>query len=366
MDSQTRSQPPPTPIGNGECRHPTSGLEALSLEQGLPSPTEGYFAAKDDTKIRYAHWQASGSSRQGAVLYLNGRTEFIEKTIETYAILCRNGFDIWTLDWRGQGLSERTLIDPDKGHITDYQDYLDDLDHFVQEVTDLPSREGKIVMLAHSMGGHIGLRYLHDRPGLIDHAVFSAPMLDLSVNKAPLRWLNTMIKNLGFGEHYAIGTKPFRFVYNAPGDPTDNGCVEDYRDRIDRFKVLTHDAKRFMDIQKMIRLNPALALGGPTTRWLDATFQSLNLTWTQGYAEAIETPVLIIGGGRDEVVVTKRQEDMAKRLRHGQFKLFRQAAHELLIECDDVRLGFLEAFSTFIDHPLDLPAPDVTHCIRAS
>jgi lysophospholipase len=364
MNVKVDENRPTAANGDSGDRHPASGLKALSAEHGLPSPEEGYFDARDGTSIRYARWRAAGSSRQGTVLQLSGRTEFIEKTIETIDILCRSGLDIWTLDWRGQGLSGRALADPDKGHVTDYQDYLDDLDQFVNEITDLPAREGKTIMLAHSMGGHIGLRYLHDRPGLVDKAVFSAPMLDLSVNKAPIRWLNAAITGFGYGDRYAIGTKPFRFIYKAPNDPSDNGNIEDYRAQIGRFKSLTHDAKRFMKIQQMIRQNPALALGGPTTDWLDATFHSINLTWKKGYAEAIETPVLIIGGGRDEIVVTKRQEEMARRLPNGKFQVFEEAAHELLIECDDVRLGFLRAFADFTGCSLNLPEPDMSHCVR--
>lgn len=350
--------------GNAGSSVRASELEALSAAYGLPSPDEGYFDAQDGTPIRFAHWRASGRSRQGSVLHLNGRTEFIEKSIETYAILARSGLDVWTLDWRGQGLSGRTLADPDKGHVADYQEFLDDLDHFVNEITDLPTNKSKTIMLAHSMGGHIGLRYLHDRPELIDSAVFSAPMLDLSVNKAPIRLINAAIVGLGYGEHYAVGTKPFSFVYNAPNDPSDNGCIDDYRDRIDRFKILTHDARRFMEIQGMIRRNPGLALGGPTGGWLNATFRSLSLTWSKGFVEAIETPLLIIGGGRDEVVVTKRQEEMARRLPNGRFQVFEDAAHELLIECDDVRLGFFQAFADFTACPLELPVSDMSHCMR--
>lgn len=342
----------------------TSELADLSARHGLPEPNEGYFSANDGAAIRYSHWSASSVRRQGSVLYLNGRTEFIEKTVETYAILCQSGFDVWTLDWRGQGLSTRPLDDREKGHVTDYQYYLDDLHQFIIDVTDLPEKRGKTIMLAHSMGGHIGLRHLHDHPGLFDAAAFSAPMFDISVNKAPLRWLNATITGLGHGKRYALGTGPFRFIYNAPDVPSDNGGIDDYRARIESFRVLTHDAKRFMEIQRMIRVNPVLALGGPTAEWLDATFRSINLTWTKGYAEDIETPVLIVGGGLDQVVVTKRQREMASRLPSGEFQVFDQAAHELLVECDDVRLMFFRAFEDFTGCSLDLPLPDMSSCVR--
>ena len=330
----------------------------------LPTPIEGYLETADGTKLRYAHWPAPKTKRQGSVLYLNGRTEFIEKTMEVYAILHRNGFGIWTKDWRGQGLSTRVLDDPQKGHVTDYQYFLDDLHRFVVDVTDLPDDQGKTILLAHSMGGHIGLRYLHDQPCIFDAAAFSAPMIDLSVNTAMLRTLNAAIIGMGFGASYALGTGRFRPIYDNPQDPTDNGSLEDYRRLIKSFEGLSNDVKKRMEIERLMRDHPALALGGPTASWLDATFRSINLTWSPGYAEVIDPPVLIVGGGRDQVVVTARQEAMARRLPKGQYRVIDNAAHELLVECDDVRFGFLESVAAFAGVRIEQPAIDMSNCVR--
>jgi len=341
-----------------------SEIRRLSERLGLPEPIESDYAASDGTKFRYVVWRTAVENRLGGVLYLNGRTEFIEKTMATYALLVKSGLDVWTLDWRGQGLSERALADPQKGHISDYQVYLNDLDQFVSEITDLTSRPGKKIMLAHSMGGHIGLRYLHDRRDIFDYAVFSAPMIDLPVNNLLLRMINHLLIWLGCGKRYALGTKPFKFVYENPDDASDNGEIGDYRARIKQFEMLTGDAGKFMEIQRILRENPALALGGPTATWLDATFRSINLTWRKAYAEAIITPVLIVGGGRDRVVVTSRQEEMAMRMPNATFLKVEKAAHEFLVECDDARLTFLEAFAKFTGVPMPLPPADMAGCAR--
>lgn len=348
----------------GQNEPPASNLLALCVALGLPNPTEGFWKAEDGARLRYAFWTTSSRESAGAVLCLNGRTEFIEKTIEIYALLLQSGLDVWTLDWRGQGLSDRALDDPHKGHITDYHVYLDDLDRFVHDVTDLPDRQDKKLMLAHSMGAHIGLRYLHDRPGLIDAAVFSAPMIDIGVNKAPLRHLNRAIVGCGFGESYALGTGRFKPVFNNPKDPADNGTLDDYRQLIKRYQALASDVRKRAEIERCVRDNPALALGGPTSAWLDATFRSIATTWVPGYAESIQTPVLMVGGGRDTTVVNSRMQAMAKRLPHGSFQCLDQGAHELLVECDDVRLAFLEAFGRWTNVRIDLPTPDMTTCAR--
>ena len=64
-----------------------------------------------------------------------GRGEFIEKyAVEVVGELLDRGYAVQALDWRGQGLSERPLADPDKGHIDDFATYLDDFQAFMSEV----------------------------------------------------------------------------------------------------------------------------------------------------------------------------------------------------------------------------------------
>ena len=63
-----------------------------------------------------------------------GRAEFIEKYFETVRDLRARGFAVATIDWRGQGLSERALRDPRKGHVRNFSEYERDLEAFMQEV----------------------------------------------------------------------------------------------------------------------------------------------------------------------------------------------------------------------------------------
>lgn len=313
----------------------------------MPPPTEAFWTTKDGSRLRYAQWESPDRPKQGQLLFLNGRTEFIEKAIESYSVFVRSGLDLWTLDWRGQGLSERALDDPHKGHITDYQLYLDDLDQFVRSIAKLPDNGAKTFILAHSMGGHIGLRYLHDHPGVVDAAVLLAPMIDIAVNRAPLRALNRAINQVGFSEAYALGTGRFKPIFVNPNDPNDNGTVDDYRALLPRYHELSHDPGKRAEVERTIRDNPALAIGGPTSAWLDATFLSINTTLASGYAESVQTPILLIGGGCDQTVVRTQLERMAERLPHGDFHLIEDGAHELLMESHKICQQVYEAFDSW-------------------
>ena len=71
------------------------------------------------------------------------------------------------------------------------------------------------------------------------------------------------------------------------------------------------------------------------------------MTLEPGYPESIQTPILLIGGGRDRTVVTADQKRLAERLPHGNFRLIEEGAHELLMECPVIRKEVFEAFSSW-------------------
>ena len=100
---------------------------------------------------------------RGVCVLLHGQTEFIEKYAEVIGELGARGFTVATFDWRGQGGSQRLLANPLTAHIADFAQYDDDLASFLEQVVG-PLGGGPPIALAHSMGGNILLRALHDRP----------------------------------------------------------------------------------------------------------------------------------------------------------------------------------------------------------
>src|SRR5690606_1509063 len=116
--------------------------------------------------------------RKGTVCVFPGRGEFIEKYFETVRDLRARGFAVATLDWRGQGLSDRGLGDRRKGYVRDFYQYGVDLDAFMEQIV-LPDCPPPIYALAHSMGGAIILRACHDGRRWFDRVVLSAPLIGL-------------------------------------------------------------------------------------------------------------------------------------------------------------------------------------------
>ncbi len=113
----------------------------------------GVLKTPDGVSIRFARWPPP-SDRKGTVCIFQGRIEFIEKYFEIVRDLNARGFAVATLDWRGQGLSDRMLRERRKGHVANFAQYDIDLETFMRDVV-LPDCPPPLFALANSMGGAV-------------------------------------------------------------------------------------------------------------------------------------------------------------------------------------------------------------------
>jgi lysophospholipase len=293
-----------------------------------------YIHGRDGQRLRTATFDAApDTSRRGDCVLLSGQTEFIEKYVEVIGELRARGFAVATLDWRGQGGSHRELPEKLKVHISDFREYDDDLASFMEQVV-RPMTDRPPIALAHSMGGHILMRGLHARPDLFAAAVFSAPMIDFLTRgyPRPLARAACYLHNL-FG-------RADDWVWGMDGrDP----LMMSFADQL-----VTSDTARFQRSQDFIARHPDIRLAGPSWGWLEAAYRSIARVKAPGYAETITTPMLIFGAGKDRIVETNATEDFAKRLPNGCYLDFKDAEHEILMERDEIRARFWDAFDGFV------------------
>ncbi|HEX4077882.1 MAG TPA: alpha/beta hydrolase [Rhizomicrobium sp.] len=263
----------------------------------------------------------------------DGQTEFIEKYEEVAGELAARGFSGAVLDWRGQGGSERALADPLKAHVGDFSEYDDDLWAFMEAVVG-PLAEGPPLALAHSMGAHILLRALHAWPDAFAAAVLTAPMLRPDTRGFPGWLVRTVCR-----AHDRAGLAD-RFVWGMEGrDPLDIRFEDN---------PVTSDRTRFSRTQALLKDAPELRLAGPTWGWLNAAYSSMAQMMAPGFAEAITTPCLVLGAGRDRIVSTEAVRRFAHRLPRGTYVEIPEAEHEILMETDSIRAQFWAAFDAFV------------------
>jgi lysophospholipase len=113
-------------------------------------------------------------------------------------------------------------------------------------------------------------------------------------------------------------------------------------------QLCTSDRARFARTQDILETNPSLRLAGPTWGWLQAAYRSMTRVMAPGFAETIQTPVLICGAGRDRIVRVEAERAFARRLPHGTYLELADSEHEILMESDSIRARFWSAFDEFV------------------
>lgn len=298
-------------------------------ECGAPGPGRAYWLrAADGVRLRLAHWPAPEGGR-GHVVIFTGRTEYAEKYGLVVADLAAAGWGAFVIDWRGQGLSERPLADPLKGHVGDFAEFQHDVDAVLAAAERLAP--GPKPWLAHSMGGCIAMRALGR--GLTPPAVaFSAPMLGLA-QPAPLRaflgLVATLARPFGAGTGFAPTTGPDGLA--AMAFEGNN---------------LTTDPAQFTRMQAQAVAEPLFSLGGPTLHWLGAALREMRAL------AALPAPAVpaIFGLGGDEAIVSPA----AIRARVAGWATaalaeYPGARHELTMERAEVRGDFLSRALALFD-----------------
>ena len=271
-----------------------------------------WVTASDGVRIRVAHWPKANA--KGTVLIFPGRTEYIEKYGDAAREFGKRGFASVAIDWRGQGLADRLLPDRNLGHVKAFSDYQTDItalmDHV--KVLDLPQ---PYYLMAHSMGGCIGLRALHN--GLdVKAAAFSAPMwgLGLAGWLRPFAWaLPKIATRIGKGEEL------------APGQSLDTYVLREEFD----LNTLTCDKGMWERLQEQASAHPDLTLGGPTLHWLaEATreMDALHEMLSPDY------PTITFLGTSETVVDPVRVRNRMSRWSEGQLEVIKGAEHEVMLE----------------------------------
>jgi lysophospholipase len=271
---------------------------------------------------------------RGSVLVLPGRAEFVEKYAETVDDLLRQGLAVAVAEWRSQGLSARDLLRPGRGHVDDFADYLDDLARVLGEL-DRRALPRPWLLLGHSMGGHLGLRWLREGAPGFAAAILTAPMLGIPLRGVPeplARLIGRASVRVGAARAFAPGQRDFRLERcRFEGNP------------------LTSCPIRYARFRAQLAARPELAVGGATWGWLDAALRSIAHTRARGYPEAIRTPLLLCAAEEERIICNRSMAELAERLPDATLLPFPAARHDLLIERDPVRARLLAALAALAD-----------------
>ena len=291
-----------------------------------------WLMTSDGVRIRAAIWNAAGP--RGTVFLLPGRSEYVEKYGRNAVDLAAAGYAVLSVDWRGQGLSDRALADRAVGHVADFAEYQRDMDALIlaARAQDLPS---PWYLLPHSMGGCIGLRSL--MRGLpFQAAAFSAPMWGISMANylRPItQILSSAARRFGFQHRYAPSTNAQSYVLAVPFAGN----------------VLTRDPAMWDYMAAQCRAHPDLALGGPSLGWLKAALDECR---TLAALPSPAVPALCALGSAEKVIDIRPVHARMANWPQARLDMYQDAEHEVLMEVPSTRAAFTaSAVKLFSAHP---------------
>lgn len=300
--------------------------DAPLFDEIARGPTGGrafWLDTPDGMKIRLGHWPASGKrATRGTVLLFPGRTEYIEKYGPAARVFVDAGFDVISVDWRGQGLADRAHDDRLLGHVNDFEEFQTDVRAVLAAVEklDLPK---PYHLIGHSMGGCIGLRALHNNLP-VNSAVFSGPMWGIGI----ATWMRPVAWGLSWLNH-TIG----QGLKQSPGTGHDSYVlVSGFADN-----QLTKDREMWDFMVEQLKAQPDLALGGPSVSWLYSALVECKRLQRQSCPA---TPTLTFLGTDERIVAKEPVRNIMGRWQNGQLFEVPAAEHEIMMEVPAIRDDF--------------------------
>jgi alpha-beta hydrolase superfamily lysophospholipase len=256
-----------------------------------------FFQSRDGTQLHERIWPADGNAR-AVVVIAHGYGEHIARYDETARGLCRGGFTVRGIDFRGHGQSGGT-----RGHCSRFDEYIDDLEG---EITRARGEGLPVFLLAHSFGALVGAHYAPRLGDTIVGMVMTSPFFKLALPVSPLKlWAAKIASRIAPKLQLPSGLK---------------GA----------------DVSRDPEIIRIYDSDP-LNNKNATARWATEALAAQESLVEK--ADKIQLPVLVVAGAADRIADANQAQvvfdrlgstDKTLRLLAGQF-------HEVLNELPDDR-----------------------------
>jgi len=293
------------------------------VADGPDNGTAYWLTAEDGRRLRIGVWS---EGERGTVLLFPGRTEYVEKYGRAAQDLRARGYATVAVDWRGQGLADRLLPAPAVGFVERFTDYQFDVQAVMSALPalDLPP---PLFLLAHSMGGCIGLRAMMD--GLnVKAACFSGPMWDIEFPSLlrPVAWAVAYTgRQIGLGTQYAPGTTGnTAYPEAAPFEGNE----------------LTNDPDMYAYMRRQTEIEPALSLGGPSLHWVHEALREIRALRAR---PSPAQPALSFVGSAEKIVAPAAIEERMARWPGGKLERIDGGRHEVMMETPERRRRFFDA-----------------------
>jgi len=259
----------------------------------------GYLETFDGIKLYYVRWSSDDaeSSARPAIVIMHGYGEHIERYHEVASAFVAAGYPVAGIDARGHGRS-----DGPRAFVERYEDYVHDLRMLFGHVTArYPNRD--CVLVGHSNGGLISIRFAELHPGEAKWLVLTGPLLAVKV-AVPL-WKKA-------------GSRVLTHLAPRLGMPNE---------------IEPEDVSRDPEIVEAYANDP-LVNRVATPRWFTEMQAAAERAMT--HADEIRVPVLCLQGGADKLVSPEATQRFVAELGSDDvtFEMLPEHYHEIFNEPD--------------------------------
>ncbi len=285
----------------------------------------------DNKRLRVALWNIN--SDEGTVILQSGRTEFIEKYYEVIEGFIARGYCVAVMDWRGQGLSDRTCKNIRLGHIDSFEEYDKDLIKTLEVYNKICPKPW--IGFGHSMGGCLMASNFVENQEIYKALILCAPMLSIQ-SRSSLRILVSVL-----GSVSSIGFKDF--AINKPNWDHEQGWLEEEFN--DNF--LTSDQYRFNRVYRLISKEHTLGVKGLSLGWIYEAIKRTNLFKDKKWGTLVEKPSLLLNATRDRLVSPSGNVQILSKFRNSHVENI-DSRHEIFMESDPIRNKAWEKVDEFL------------------
>jgi len=235
--------------------------------------TKGTYTGEAGGRIHWRRWPAEDP--RALVVIVHGYGEHGGRYARLAARLVDEGFEVWAADHRGHGMSEGP-----RGVLTTIEDAVADVDRLVDLA--VAERPGiPVFMLAHSMGGAIGLRYALTHQDRLDGLILSSAAVSLE----------------GFGIP-AIQRRIVKLIGRvAPKLPVN--------------KLPLHGISRDPEEVRIYDEDPLVHRGAQPARTVSELLEAMATL--PGEVTGLRIPLLVVAGTDDPLVPAAASRDIAAR-----------------------------------------------------
>lgn len=268
---------------------------------------------------------------RGTAVFVHGFCEFFGKYHELFWEYWQNGFNVFFVELRGHGLSQRYVDNPYHVYVERFSEYEEDVMALINKLVEPKSPIRPRVLFAHSMGGCVGALLLEDYPALFDLAILSSPMLEMrfgSFNDRQVKVINDVSKAVGLKKSPTPGAKGWtgQEEFETSSDLSYARYLYQFNQRAANEAYRTWDA---------------------TYAWARAGKEASERSIRN--AGNVAVPVLLCQAGKDSMVRPDGQNEFVRRSFNTRLVVMPDCKHEIFNGDDESRMKYYQAMDEFLN-----------------